>query len=67
MKYSKAYGLSDFEKKIPISLNDRFRIQSNSKQITAVLILKEVEKRHIKLNIPINKYLPDIKRLGMIR
>ncbi|NRB64348.1 MAG: beta-lactamase family protein [Saprospiraceae bacterium] len=61
-KYSKEYGFSDFEKKIPINLNDNFRIQSNSKQITAVLILKEVEKGHIDLNKPINEYLPELKQ-----
>lgn len=60
-KYSKEYGYSDFEKKIPISINDNFRIQSNSKQITAVLILKEVEKGNISLNNPIKEYLPDLK------
>ncbi|MBK7869393.1 MAG: serine hydrolase [Saprospiraceae bacterium] len=42
--YSKAHGYADFEKKIPLSLNDKFRIQSNSKQITAVLILKRLKK-----------------------
>lgn len=60
-KYSKEYGLSDFEKKTPISINDNFRIQSNSKQITAVLILKEVEKGNINLNNSINEYLPELK------
>ncbi len=59
-KYSKEYGFSDFEKKIPINLNDNFRIQSNSKQITAVLILKEVEKGNIHLNNTIKKYLPEL-------
>ncbi len=59
--YSKEYGFSDFEKKTPISINDNFRIQSNSKQITAVLILKEVEKGKINLNNSINKYLPELK------
>ena len=60
-KYSKEYGFSDFEKRIPIRLNDNFRIQSNSKQITAVLTLKEVEKGNINLNNSINKYLPELK------
>ena len=60
-KYSKEYGFSDFEKKTSISLNDNFRIQSNSKQITAVLILKEVEKGNINLNTSINEYLPKLK------
>jgi len=60
-RYSKEYGFSDFEKKTPISLNDNFRIQSNSKQITAVLTLKEVEKGNIDLNNTVNEYLPDLK------
>lgn len=60
--YSKAQGYSDFENKKTISLNDNFRIQSNSKQITAVLILKEVEKGTIHLESPIKKYLPNLKQ-----
>ncbi len=59
-KYSKAYGYSNFENKTPITLKDNFRIQSNSKQITAVLILKEVEKGKIELKRPIIEYLPNI-------
>jgi D-alanyl-D-alanine carboxypeptidase len=61
-KYSKAFGYSDFEKKIPLTLNDNFRIQSNSKQITAVLILKEVEKGNLSLDKPIKTYLTDLKQ-----
>ncbi len=61
-KYSKEYGFSNFEKKTPISLQDKFRIQSNSKQITAVLTLKEVEKGNIELYKPIKEYLPNIKQ-----
>ena len=61
-KYSKAYGYSDFDKKIPIALNDQFVIMSNSKQITAVLVLQEVDKGHIHLQSPIKKYLPDLKQ-----
>lgn len=59
-KYSKAFGYSDFEKKTPLTLKDNFRIQSNSKQVTAVLILKEVEKGKIDLQNPVRKYLPDL-------
>jgi D-alanyl-D-alanine carboxypeptidase len=60
--YSKVHGYSNFEQKIPLKLNDNFRIQSNSKQITAVLILKEVEKGRIDLQSPVRKYLPEIKQ-----
>lgn len=61
-KYLKEYGFSDFEKKTPISLYSNFRIQSNSKQITAVLVLKEVENGNIDLESPIRKYLPELKQ-----
>ena len=59
-KYAKVFGYSDFDKKILLTLKDNFRIQSNSKQITAVLVLKEVEKGKIDLNKPIRKYLPNL-------
>ncbi len=58
IKYSKAYGFSNFEKKTALNIDDQFEIMSNSKQITAVLILKEVEKGNINLQSPIKKYLP---------
>lgn len=61
-KYAKAHGYSNFEDKTPITLEDNFRIQSNSKQITAVLIMKEVENRKIDLNKPVGKYLPELRQ-----
>lgn len=61
-KYLKTYGYSNFETKTPFTLKDNFRIQSLSKQITAVVILKEVEKGIIDLHTPIRKYLPDFKQ-----
>ena len=62
IKYVKAYGYSDFEGETQISLNDNFRIQSNSKQITAVLILKEVENGSINLDSPISTYLSEFEQ-----
>ncbi|MEM7574645.1 MAG: serine hydrolase domain-containing protein [Bacteroidota bacterium] len=58
--YKKEYGYSDFDQKEPISLDNKFRIWSNSKQITAVLILREVENGNIDLHKPIRDYLPDL-------
>ena len=60
IKYSKAYGFANFEKKTSLNIDDQFEIMSNSKQITAVLILKEVEKGKIDLQLPIKKYLPKL-------
>lgn len=59
-QYAKAHGYADREHKIPIRLDDNFRIMSNSKQITAALILREVEKGAIDLHSPVRKYLPDL-------
>ncbi len=61
-KYTKVHGNSNFKNKTPITINDNFRIQSNSKQITAALILKEVENGKIDLKSPIRKYLPSLKQ-----
>jgi len=59
-KYKNAFGYSNFEKKTPLTTNDNFIIMSNSKQITAVLTLKEVEKGKVDLQSPVKKYLPDL-------
>ncbi len=59
--YSKILGYSDIEKKDILKLNDQFVIGSISKQFTAVLVLQEFEKGHLNLNIPIHKYLPELK------
>ncbi len=61
-KYLKTNGYSNLETKTAFSIKDNFRIQSNSKQITAVIILREVEKGRIDLHAPIRKYLPDFKQ-----
>ncbi|MED5595381.1 serine hydrolase domain-containing protein [Janthinobacterium sp. P210006] len=59
-QYSKAFGYADFENKIPLKPDDNFRIMSNSKQVTAVLVLREVEKGKIDLHSPVRRYLPDL-------
>lgn len=60
-KYAKAFGYADFNKKNPLKINDKFSTMSIAKQITATLILQEVEKGTIDLHVPIRKYLPDFK------
>lgn len=58
VKYSKIFGYKNFDLKTPLKQDDQFEIMSNTKQITSVLILKEVEKGKINLQEPIKKYLP---------
>lgn len=60
--YTKSIGYSDLKKKTPLTINDQFVIGSISKQITAVLILREYEKGKIRLDNKINDYLIDSKQ-----
>ena len=60
--YSKAQGFANFDKKTPLTMDSQFEIMSNTRQITAVLILKEVEQGRIDLQTPIKKYLPELKQ-----
>jgi len=61
--YQKAVGFSDITTKKPLKISDQFFIGSISKQITAVLILKEVEKGQIKLSDKVGDYLKEIDQL----
>ena len=56
---SSAYGLADREKKIPNTLDTRFRIGSMNKMFTAVAVLQLVEAGKIKLTEPLGKYITD--------
>jgi CubicO group peptidase (beta-lactamase class C family) len=57
--FSGAYGLADREKKIPNTLDTRFRIGSMNKMFTAVAVLQLVEAGKIKLTDPLGKYISD--------
>ncbi len=58
--YAKAGGYSDFYTKEKTKVSDLFVIGSISKQITAVLILRSVEKGAISLKDTIGQYLPSL-------
>jgi CubicO group peptidase (beta-lactamase class C family) len=58
--YLKANGYKDFENKIPLRTDDHFEIMSNSKQVTAILILQAAEQGKLNLHTPIKKYLPTL-------
>jgi D-alanyl-D-alanine carboxypeptidase len=54
-----AYGMADREKKIPNTLETRFRIGSMNKMFTATSILQLVQAGKIALTDPLGKYLTD--------
>jgi len=57
--FTGAYGMADREKKIPNTLDTKFRIGSMNKMFTAVSILQLVQAGKISLNDPVGKYLTD--------
>lgn len=57
-KYAKQMGFSNLSKQTPLKYTDAFTIGSISKQMTAVLVLREYEQGHLQLNAAIKKYLP---------
>lgn len=60
--YSTVMGYADIPKAIPLQSDSRFIIGSISKQITAVLVLQEFEKKHLQLDVPIHRYLPELQQ-----
>ncbi len=62
IQYEKAFGYSDIDTKAKLKTKDKFYIGSISKQITAVLILREYEKGNLQLTDKLNKYFPEIKQ-----
>jgi D-alanyl-D-alanine carboxypeptidase len=54
-----AYGMADREKKIPNTLESKFRIGSMNKMFTATSILQLVQAGKIALTDPLGKYITD--------
>lgn len=57
--FSGAYGMADREKKIPNTLNTKFRIGSMNKMFTAVATVQLVQAGKLSLSDPLGKYLTD--------
>jgi CubicO group peptidase (beta-lactamase class C family) len=55
---TKGYGYANFEWDIPCTPDTKFRLGSITKQFTAMLILRQVERGKIALDDPMGKYLP---------
>lgn len=60
--YERSHGFKTLDKKVALSPDDQFLIGSVSKQITAVLLLQEVQAGRVSLNQTIRYYLPGFKK-----
>jgi CubicO group peptidase (beta-lactamase class C family) len=58
--YSKGYGFSDLENKIPVSSSTLFPIASNSKLFTSTLATQLAFEGKLDLDLPVKKYIPNI-------
>ncbi|WP_091287799.1 serine hydrolase domain-containing protein [Amycolatopsis xylanica] len=53
-------GTADITVKRPIGANDQFRIGSQTKTFTAVVVLQLVDEGKVELDAPIERYLPGV-------
>ena len=61
--HATAKGMADIDNRIPMQTNTRFRIASMTKPITAVATLILIEEGKLKLDDPIEQYLPLAKKI----
>ncbi|MBB6001915.1 serine hydrolase [Arcicella rosea] len=58
-KYSFSLGYADVENNIRVTDSTRFRINSISKAMTSLALIKLMSERKLDLDAPVQKYLPD--------
>lgn len=66
LAYARAYGLARLDGKIAATPSMRYKIGSNSKQITATAILLLSDDGKVSLDDPVSKFFPDLTRAGEI-
>lgn len=62
--YSRAWGLADLERQVPLSHHSKIEAGSVSKQFTAAAILLLEQQGKLSLNDDIRKYVPELKFYG---
>jgi CubicO group peptidase (beta-lactamase class C family) len=58
-----AHGHRDLERRLPMGKDSLFRIYSMTKPITSVVAMMLVEEGALGLDVPIERYLPELKGL----
>ncbi len=54
------FGTADLEQEVPVSLDDTFRIGSNTKTMTSTVILQLAQEGKLALDDPISKYVKGV-------
>ena len=58
--WSATFGTGEIGEAVPMTLDDVFRIGSNTKTMTSTVILQLVQEGVLALDDPISKFLPDV-------
>lgn len=66
IQYNHFFGMRDVEAKDTMQGNEEYYIQSMTKPIVTVGLMQLVEKGKVKLDDPIEKYLPEFKNVNVI-
>jgi CubicO group peptidase (beta-lactamase class C family) len=61
--WTKSYGSADTATEILPAKDTIFRIQSITKQFTAIMLLQLVDQGKVRLSDPVEKYVPEINKL----
>ncbi len=63
--YQKAFGFSNFKTKDSLEVNDAFQLASVSKTITAIAILKLIERQQLRLSDTVQYFFPNFPYSGV--
>ncbi len=66
LAYARAYGLARLAGNVPATTNMRYKIGSNSKQITATAMLLLAAQGKVSLDDPVAKFFPQLTRASEI-
>lgn len=55
--YARGFGFADVEKKVPVRPHSLFRVASVSKPLTAVAVLQLADRKKVRLDDPVLKYV----------
>ncbi|MBM3791833.1 MAG: beta-lactamase family protein, partial [Acidobacteria bacterium] len=62
--WTRSFGYADMEQKVMAGRSSVYRIGSISKQFTGLMLLQLVEEGKVHLSDPVEKYLPELSRVG---
>ncbi len=65
--YMDRYGMQNIEKSRPMEYNTIFRLASMTKPITSVAVMMLVEEGKLRLDDPVEKFIPAFKKLQVFK